>query len=99
LAAGINDLQELSKTHETISRMKTQTWHRILTHYLPLYFPEIARFAGNSRSDWFLALIERFPTPASITALDAGAFSAAAWPLIGRKVSKARLVNDIYETA
>ena len=27
--------------------MKTQTWHRILTHYLPLYFPEIARFAGS----------------------------------------------------
>jgi hypothetical protein len=46
---------------------KTQTWHRILTHYLPLYFPEVARFAGNSRSDWFLALIERFPTPNSIT--------------------------------
>lgn len=99
LAAGINDLQELSKTHETISRMKTQTWHRILTHYLPLYFPEIARFAGNSRSDWFLALLERFPTPASISALDREAFSAAAWPLIGRKVSKARLINDIYETA
>ena len=60
LASGINDLQELSKTHETISRIKTQTWHRILTHYLPLYFPEIARFAGNSRSGWFLALIEPF---------------------------------------
>lgn len=99
LAAGINDLQELSKTHETISRMKTQTWHRILTHYLPLYFPEIARFAGNSRSDGFFALIERFPTPASMTALDREAFSAAAWPLIGRKVAKARLINDIYETA
>lgn len=99
LAAGINDLQELSKIHETISRMKTQTWHRILTHYLPLYFPEIARFAGNSRSDWFLALIERFPTPASISALERAAFSDAAWPLIGRKVSKARLINDIYETA
>ncbi len=99
LAAGINDLQELSKTHETISRMKTQTWHRILTHYLPLYFPEIAHFAGNSRSDWFLALLARFPTPASITVLDREAFSTAAWPLIGRKVSKARLINDIYETA
>ena len=99
LAAGINDLQELSKTDETISRMKTQTWHRILTYYLPLYFPEIARFAGNSRSDRFLALIERFPTPATITALDREAFSAAAWQLIGRKVSKARLINDIYETA
>ncbi len=99
LVAGMNDLQELSKTHEVISRAKTQTWHRILTHYLPLYFPEIARFAGNSRSDWFLALIERFPTPASITALDREAFSAAAWPLVGRKVAKARLINDIYETA
>ena len=47
LAAGINDLQEMSKTHEAISKAKTQTWHRILTHYLPLYFPEIERFAGN----------------------------------------------------
>ncbi len=52
LAAGINDLQEMSKTHEAISKAKTQTWLRILTHYLPLYFPEIERFAGNSRSDW-----------------------------------------------
>ncbi len=34
-----------------------------------------------------------------ITALDREAFSAVAWPLIGRKVSKARLINDIYETA
>ncbi len=99
LAAGINDLQELSKTHETISKAKTQTWHRILTHYLPLYFPEIARFAGNSRSDWFLALIERFPTPGSITAMGREAFAAEAWPLVGRKVSKAALINDIYETA
>lgn len=99
LAAGINDLQELSKTHETISKAKTQTWHRILTHYLPLYFPEIARFAGNSRSDWFLALIERFPTPGSITALGRDAFVTEAWPLIRRKVSKGRLINDIYETA
>lgn len=98
LAAGINDLQEMSKTHEAISKAKTQTWHRILTHYLPLYFPEIERFAGNSRSDWFLALIERFPTPGSITSIGREAFTEQAWPLIGRKVSKARVVNDIYET-
>lgn len=32
LEAGINDLQELSKTHEVISKAKTQTWHRILNH-------------------------------------------------------------------
>ncbi len=99
LAAGINDLQEMSKTHEAISKAKTQTWHRILTHYLPLYFPEIERFAGNSRSDWFLALLERFPTPTSMTALSQEAFTREAWSLVGRKVSKARLINDIYETA
>ncbi len=46
-AAGINDLEELSKTHEVVSRTKTQTWRRVLTHYLPLYFPEIPRFAAT----------------------------------------------------
>ena len=99
LAAGINDLQEMSKTHEAISKAKTQTWYRILTHYLPLYFPEIERFAGNSRSDWFLAMIERFPTPGSIASIGREDFTEQVWPLIGRKVSKARVVNDIYETA
>lgn len=99
LAAGINDLQELSNTHEAISKAKTETWHRILTHYLPLYFPEVERFGGNSRSDWFLALLERFPTPSSIMALDRERFVLEAWPVIGRKVSKARVLNDIYETA
>jgi transposase len=99
LGQGINDLQELSKTHDAIARMKTETLHRILTHYLPLYFPEIERFRHNSRSDWFFAFLERFPTPASITMLEKGAFISAAWEVVGRKVSKARLLGDIYETA
>jgi hypothetical protein len=42
-----------------------------LTHYLPLYFPEIDRFRGNSRSDWFFAFLDAFPTQASITTLTA----------------------------
>jgi transposase len=99
LVTGINDIQELSKTHEIISKAKTELWHRLLTHYLPLYFPEVARFAGNSRSDWFLAFLESFPTPASIAAHDKDAFVEAAWSVVGRKVSKARLLGDIYETA
>lgn len=99
LLAGINDSQELSKTHEVISKAKTELWHRLLTHYLPLHFPEAARFAGNSRSDWFLAFLEAFPTPASITALSKDAFVEAAWSAVGKKVSKARLLGDIYETA
>src|ERR1700722_5189710 len=40
----LNDLQELSKTHHHVSLEKTRTQHRLLTHYLPLYFPEIARY-------------------------------------------------------
>ncbi len=99
LAHGLVDLQELSKTHEAISKAKTELWHRLLTHYLPLYFPEAERFRGNSRSDWFLAFLEAYPTPALITALDKEAFVAAAWQLVGRKVSKERLLSDIYETA
>ncbi|WP_119681992.1 IS110 family RNA-guided transposase [Indioceanicola profundi] len=99
LAHGFNDLQELSKTHEAVSKAKSELLHRILTHHLPLYFPEIERFRQNSRSDWFFAFLERFPTPASITALSKEAFLATAWDLVGRKVAKAQLLADIYETA
>lgn len=99
LVAGINDVQELSKTHEAISQSKTEVLHRILTHYLPLYFPEVDRFRHNGRSDWFFAFLDLFPTPGSITALTKEAFIEAAWKVVGRKVAKARLLGDIYETA
>ena len=54
MVAGANDIQELSKTHDALSRAKTEPWHRILTHYLPLYFTEADRFHRSSRTDWFL---------------------------------------------
>jgi len=97
LATNINDIQELSKTHEIVSRSKTQIWHRLLTHYLPLYFPEAELFKGNSRSDWFLAFLEKFPIPASITTMSKDDFIAVAWDVVGRKVSKNRVIADIYE--
>jgi len=99
LAAGINDLQEMSKTHEAISKAKTQTWHRILTHYLPLYFPEADRFHRSSRTDWFLAFLEMFPSPHMISAMTKDEFIKAAWEVVGRKVEKSLLLSDIYETA
>ncbi|KXF74711.1 transposase [Paramesorhizobium deserti] len=99
LRAGINDVQELSKTHEAIAKAKTEIQHRILTHYLPLYFPEIERIRGNSRSDWFFAFLDAFPTPASITALTKEEFVTAAWDVVGRKVSKTQILMDIYEMA
>lgn len=47
---GMNDWQDLSKTHEVISKAKTEAMHRLQTHYLPLYFSEIDRFRHNSIS-------------------------------------------------
>ena len=69
LVRGVNDIQELSKTHDIVSKSKTALQHRILTHYLPLYFPEADRFQRSSRSDWFFAFLEAFPSPHLITAL------------------------------
>ena len=99
LATGINDVQELSMTHEVVSRAKTEVLHRIQTHYLPLYFPEAERFLNSTRSEWFFAFLDRFPVPAAITTLSKEEFIKAAWHVVGRKVSKARLLGDIYETA
>lgn len=59
----LNDLQELSKTHHHVSLEKTRTQHRLLTHYLPLYFPEIARYHSSSRSEWLWNLLIECPTP------------------------------------
>ena len=99
LQSGINDIQELSKTHEVVSKAKTELWHRILGHYLPLYFPEAARFQRSSRSDWFLAFLEMFPSPYLISAMEKDDFLSAAWDTVGKKVSKTALLSDIYETA
>jgi transposase len=66
---------------------------------MALYFPEIDRFRHNSRSLWFFQFLQRFPIPASITALSKQEFIAAGWPLIGRKVAKTQVLSDIYETA
>jgi len=95
----LNDLQELSKTHHHVSLEKTRTQHRLLTHYLPLYFPEIARYHSSSRSEWLWNLLVEFPTPRSMTCLPATEFVRKAWNLVGRKVAKERILSDIYRTA
>jgi transposase len=95
----LNDLQELSKTHHHVSLEKTRTQHRLLTHYLPLYFPEIARYHSCSRSEWLWNLLIEFPTPQSMTRLPKAEFIRKAWNLVGRKVAKQRILTDIYLTA
>ena len=99
LVCGTNDIQQLSKTHDIVSKSKTELWHRVLTHYLPLYVPKADRFHRSSRSDGFFAFLERYPSAHFISAMRKDAFTADAWDVVGRKVAKERLLADIYETA
>ena len=71
----------------------------ILTHYLPLYFPEAERFHRSSRTDWFLAFLVDFPSTHMITAMAKESFVEAAWPILGGRVGKSELLSDIYETS
>jgi len=99
LVEHFNDCQELSKTHEAISKNKTEVLHRLLTHYMPLYFPEISRFRRGSRAMWYFEFLYQFPTPQSITTLSEDVFIEQAWDVMGRKVNKTQLLRDIYATA
>jgi transposase len=99
LVHNVHDVQELSLTYAQVSFEKTRTQHRLLTHYLPLYFPEIERHYHASRSRWLLELLRAFPTPGSITAFSREEFVQRAWPIVGRKVAKQRLLEDIYSRA
>lgn len=99
LLQGMNDAQELSKTYHQVSLEKTRLKHRLLTHYLPLYFPEAQAYYHSARSEWLFRLLRAFPTPAGITRMGEEAFIAQAWDVVGRKVSKARMLADFYRTA
>jgi len=53
VAEGIHDIQELSKTYMQVTLARTRLQHSILTHFLPLYWPEFGRYWISSRADWF----------------------------------------------
>lgn len=99
LIAGHHGLQELSKTHYQISLARTRLQHSLLTHYLPLYFPEVERYFHTTQATWFARFLIRFPTAASIRALSFEAFQGDAWNLVGRKVNKRTWVRELYDAA
>lgn len=98
MVAGTNDIQELSKTHDAVSRSKTELWHRILTHYLPLYFPEADRFHRSSRTDWFPGFPRDVPSPHMISAMTKEEFTTAAWEVVGRKVEVSPVVRYLRDS-
>ena len=99
LVKGINDIQELSKTHFQVTLARVRVWHTLRNHYFALYFPEIDRFIRSDHSVWLVQLLASFPTPASITALSEEEFRTRTWNLVGRKVSKRALLGEIYAAA
>lgn len=99
LRAGILDIQELSNTYHQIAKARSKCLHSLVNHYLTLFFPEIERFLHTSRAEWFCQFLLRFPTPGSITQLDLETFITTASDLVGRKVSKRRVLTELYEIA
>jgi transposase len=100
LQAGYQDLQELLGTYSQVVGRKTRVYHSLMTHYLPLYFPEAEPFLGSSRSEWFLDVFLFAPCPAEIlkhrkeTYLRKTVKGDEGHPTVRR-----RLVAEFYETA
>jgi transposase len=99
LFSGSHNWQELSNTYFQITLARTRLQHSLLSHHLPLYFPEFTRYWLSTRSEWFIRFLIRFPIPAAIRALDREDFIAEAWDLIGRKVSKRAKLEEMYTMA
>ena len=57
---GVNDVQELSKTHFQVTLARVRVWHTLRNHYFALYFPEIDRFIRSDHSVWLVQLLPAF---------------------------------------
>jgi transposase len=100
LVTGHTDLQELANTYQQVSLRKVRLHHAILTHHLPMYFPEAERYLHSSRAEWFTELLLLTPGPAAVRRYSKAAFIEAVRERVGgRKVDKARWLADFYDTA
>ena len=94
-----NDLQELANTYQQISLWKVRLYHSIVTHYLPLYFPEAERYLHSTRAEWGTQLLLLVPCPAVVLSYSLPQFLQAARRLPGQKIDKTRWLTDFYQTA
>lgn len=100
LVTGHLDLQEMAHTYQQVSLRKVRLQHSLITHHLPLYFPEAERYLHSSRAEWFTALLLFAPCPAAVRQYSKATFvKAASAQIAGRKVDRARWLADFYETA
>jgi transposase len=100
LVTGHLDVQEMANTYQQVSQRKVRLQHQLVTHHLPLYFPEAERYLHSSRAEWFTQLLLFTPCPAAVKRYSKAAFIAAAREQVsGRKVDKGRWLADFYDTA
>jgi len=100
LEDGNHDLQELLGTYRRIVDRKVRVYHTLMTHYLPLYFPEAEPFIASSRSEWFLDVFLLAPIPADVLAFTKAAFlKKTVKGDEGHPTVRRRLVGEYYETA
>jgi transposase len=99
LVAGWHDVQEVAKTYWHVTLARTRVQHSLLTHFLPLYWPEFARYWRTSRSEAFCRMLLAYPTPGSVTAVDCESFVQAAALPAGRKVNKRAWLPGVFVVA
>lgn len=78
-------VQELANTYQQVSLRKVRLQHSIMTHYLPLYFPEAERYAHSTRAAWLTELLLFTPCPAAVLHCTNDEFVAKARTLGGGK--------------
>ena len=100
MVSGYVDLQEMANTYQQVSLRKVRIYHSIVTHHLPLFFPEAERYLHASRAEWFTDVLRLTPCPAAVQRYTKPAFVAAAVNAVGgRKADKRRWLADFYDTA
>lgn len=100
MAHGYVDLQELANTYQQVSLRKVRVYHSIVTHHLPLFFPEAERYLHTSRAAWFPDVLRLTPCPAAVRQYSKAAFIEAALQVVGgQKRDKRRWLADFHDTA
>jgi transposase len=99
LENGYHDLQEMLGTYRQVVNRKTRLYHSLMTHYLPLYFPEAEPFLASSRSEWFLDAFRFAPCPAAVLQFTKAVFLRKTVKSAGHPTVRRRLVSEYYEMA
>jgi len=99
LERGNQDLQELFGTYRQVADRKTRVQHSLMTHYLPLYFPEAEPYLSNPRGEWFLDVLRVAPCPSAVLQYRKATFVKKFTAKGGHFTSRQSLVASYYEIA